>query len=51
MTDKYIRMTAWIAGTYELTCDACGWEAVRIGYTRSMEAVERHLESHARDQD
>lgn len=47
--DEYwITARPWIAGAYEIDCDACGWSAVRIGYRATMQAVEAHRESHAR---
>ena len=54
MIESMIRIKPWIAGAYEMDCD-CGWTAIRIGWMRTMEAVEQHADRHrgsdARDQD
>lgn len=54
MIETGIYVKPWIAGAYEMYCD-CGWTAVRIGWMRTMDAVEehadRHRESHARATD
>lgn len=47
----WITARPWIAGAYEIDCDACGWTAVRIGYKATMEVIQKHRESHARATD